>query len=285
MIDAIRFEEITLEIPNLRIAARRSGNPDGPKLLALHGWLDNAASFEPISPYFADYDLVAIDLPGHGRSSHRAPGAWYHLIDNCSDVLAVADALGWSRFSILGHSLGGAIASVFAAAAPERVEKLYLIESLGPISTEAAKLPDLLGRAMADRMAITGKQLRRFPSLEPAIAARRTNRDMPLSEASARVLVARGVRVVEGGFEWSSDPRLTLTSAIRYGENQIGAYLAAIRCPLRLVIADPPMPFVDPAHLQERARLVPDLRYDSISGSHHLHMETPELVAQALRRA
>ena len=277
------FTEFQLATPNLRIAARRSGNPEGPKLLALHGWLDNAASFEPISPWFADHDLVAIDLPGHGRSDHRPQGAWYHFIDNCSDVLAVIDALGWSSCTLLGHSLGGAIASVFAAAAPARVARLLLIESLGPISTDEHKLADLLGRSMQDRQVIAGKQLRRFESVEQAIAARRTTREMPLSEASARLLVERGIRDVEGGYEWSSDPRLTLTSAMRFNETQIGAYLAAIRCPVRLVAANPPMPFVDAAHMRERTRIVPDLHYIEIAGTHHLHMETPQLVAAALR--
>ena len=277
------FDEFYLETPNLRIAARRSGDRNGPKLLALHGWLDTAASFEPISPWFADHDLVAIDLPGHGRSAHRAPGAWYHFIDNCSDVLAVIDALGWAECAVLGHSLGGAIATVFAAAVPTRVTQLYLIESLGPISTDATKLAPLLGRALAERGQIASKQLRRFTSVDEAVAARQTNREMPLNEASARLLVERGLRTIEGGYEWSSDARLTLTSAMRFSEAQIGAYLASIACPVHLVAADPPVPFVDAAHMRERTRIVPDLRYVEIAGSHHLHMEAPQSVANALR--
>jgi pimeloyl-ACP methyl ester carboxylesterase len=276
--------EFRIDIPGLAIAARRIGASTGrKKLLALHGWLDNVASFTPIAPCFADYDLVAIDLPGHGRSAHRPVGAWYHFIDYCTDVLAVVDALGWSSFSLLGHSLGGAVASVLSAAIPERIERLYLIESLGPISTAEAKLPGLLGAALRDRQAIAGKQLRRFVSIDEAVIARRGNRDMPLSEASARLLVERGLRSVDDGYEWSSDPRLTLTSAIRLSEPQVCAYLAAIRCPVRLVIADPPMPFVDVEHMLERTRTVPDLRLVRLAGTHHLHMETPDAVASALR--
>lgn len=277
------FEEFSLDLPTLRIAGRRSGNRNGPPLLALHGWLDNAASFAPLSPFFADHDLVAIDLPGHGRSQHRAAGAWYHFIDYGSDVLAVADALGWAHFSLLGHSLGGAIASVLAAAMPERIERLYLVEALGPLSTPEQRLPELLGQALREREALVGKQLRRFTSLEQAVAARRTNRDMPLDEASARLLVERGVRAVDGGFEWSSDPRLTLTSAMRLSESQVCGYLAGIRCPTRLVLADPPMPFLDAALMQARTHLVGDLRWQRMHGSHHLHMELPEAVAAALR--
>lgn len=278
------FAEFSIDTPPLRIAARRFGDPQGPKLLALHGWLDNVASFTPIAPHFADHDLVLIDLPGHGRSSHRAAGAWYHFIDYCTDVLAVVEALGWSRFSLIGHSLGGAIASILAAALGERIEHLYLIESLGPISTREDKLPGLLAQALRDRQAIAGKQLRRFESIDIAVAARRSNREMPLSDASARLLVERGVRAVEGGYEWSSDPRLTLTSAMRLSEPQVCGYLAGIRCPVRLVVADPPMPFVDVEHLLERTRVVQDLRWTRLAGTHHLHMEAPADVAAALRR-
>ncbi|HWT16966.1 MAG TPA: alpha/beta hydrolase [Patescibacteria group bacterium] len=277
------FEEFTLDTPPLRLAARRLGNPHGPKLLALHGWLDNVASFTPIAPHFADHDLVVIDLPGHGRSTHRPVGAWYHFIDFCTDVLAAVEALGWARFSLLGHSLGGAIASVLSAALADRVERLYLIESLGPISTSEDKLPGLLAQALRDRIAIVGKQLRRFPDIDTAIAARRSNREMPLSATSARLLVERGLREAEGGYEWSSDPRLTLTSAMRLSESQVCGYLAGIRCPVRLVVADPPMPFVDVEHMLARTRIVPDLRLVRLAGTHHLHMETPAQVAAALR--
>ncbi|MBK6726907.1 MAG: alpha/beta fold hydrolase [Xanthomonadales bacterium] len=279
------FEEITLDTPCLRIAGRRSGKAAGPKLLAVHGWLDNAASFAPLAPHFADHDLVAIDLPGHGRSSHRAPGAWYHFIDYCSDVLAVADALGWPHFALLGHSLGGAVSSMLAAALPERIERLYLIEALGPLSTAEERLPELLGQALREREALTGKQLRRFVSIDQAVAARRSNRDMPLDEASARLLVERGVRAVEGGFEWSSDPRLTLTSAMRLSESQVCGYLAGIRCPVSLVLADPPMPFLDGTLMLARTNVVSELHWQRMHGSHHLHMEAPAAVAALLRGA
>lgn len=278
------FEEFLIDTPPLQIAARRCGDANGPKLLAVHGWLDNVASFTPLAPHFADHDLVLIDLPGHGRSTHRPAGAWYHFIDYCTDVLAVVEALGWTRFSLLGHSLGGAIASILAAALGERIEHLYLIESLGPISTTEDKLPGLLAQALHDRQAIAGKQLRCFPTLDVAVTARRSNREMPLSDASARLLVERGVRAVAGGYEWSSDPRLTLTSAMRLSEIQVCGYLAGIRCPVRLVVADPPMPFVDVEHMLERTRIVPDLRWTRMAGTHHLHMEMPAEVAAALRR-
>lgn len=276
-------EEITVTLPHLTLAARRYGNPNGPKLLAIHGWLDNAASFEPIMPWFDDHDVVAIDLPGHGRSDHRPRGAWYHYIDYLHDVSTCIEALQWQRFSLLGHSLGGAISSVLAAAMAERVERLYLIEALGPISTPAEKTLGLLRAALDDRAGIDAKQLRIFASLDAPTAARRQHPQMPLSQTAAAALVARGTRAVEGGYVWSSDPRLTLTSAIRMTEEQVRNCLQGIQCPAHLVLAEPAMPFVDLTHMTERLALVPSLTTTRLSGGHHLHMDIPEQVARALR--
>jgi pimeloyl-ACP methyl ester carboxylesterase len=276
-------EDIRITLPQLSLAARRSGNRAGPKLLAIHGWLDNAASFDALAPWFADHDVVAIDLPGHGQSDHRPRGAWYHYVDYLHDVLCCVDALGWDRFSLLGHSLGGAISSVLAASVPERVDTLYLIEALGPISTQAEKTLGLLRAALLDRSVIDSKQLRVFPDLEAPAAARRQHPQMPLTAEAAQALVTRGTRAVEGGFVWSSDPRLTLTSAMRMTEEQVRNCLIGIRCRASLVLAEPAMPFVEYSLMSERLALVPNLSVSRLAGSHHLHMEIPDQVARALR--
>jgi len=71
--------ELELELPHLRLAAQVWGDPLLPRLLALHGWLDNAASFDRLAPLLCEhFHIVALDLPGHGRSGHRPPGTWYH---------------------------------------------------------------------------------------------------------------------------------------------------------------------------------------------------------------
>jgi len=276
------MHEIDLQLRHLRLSALHRSRPGKPRLLALHGWLDNAASFLPMMPWLDAFDVVALDLVGHGRSDHRPPGAWYHYIDYLGEIMQAADALGWDRFSLLGHSLGGAISSVLAAAVPERIERLYLIESLGPISTAEERALPLLRDAMRDRHGIVDKRLRQFSTLDEAVAARRTNKDMPLGEAAARLLCDRGTRAQDGGLVWSSDPRLTLTSAIRLTEAQIRSYLAGIECETRLVFADPAFPFVPKELMEARLALVKNATAVRIAGTHHLHMETPELVAKAL---
>src|SRR3546814_9100513 len=112
------MQEFELEIPAGRIAGLRCGEPGAPRVLALHGWLDNAASFVPLAAEFerigTRVELVAPDLPGHGRSAHLPPGADYSFAGALHSVLDVADALGWERFALLGPSMGAGTASLLA---------------------------------------------------------------------------------------------------------------------------------------------------------------------------
>ena len=273
--------ELTLDLPHLRLAARAWGDPSLPPLLALHGWLDNAASFDRLAPLLCEhFHIVALDLPGHGRSGHRPAGTWYHYVDYLGDVLAAADLLGWNRFGLLGHSLGGAVASVLAAACPERVERLLLIEALGPLAGDVGQALGQLQRALAQRGALQEKSLRVFADVAAAERARILAND--LSADAARMLVGRGVRAVDGGFVWSSDPRLTLASPMRYIEAQILALLDGIRAPTLLILAQPPPVFLEEGMINARVARVPGIEVVRMPGHHHLHLEDPAPVAAAI---
>ena len=128
------MRELAIDTPLGRIAGLHAGMPGAPRVLALHGWLDNAASFLPLAPFLDGIELVAIDMPGHGRSAHLPAGADYAFAGALANLLDVADTLGWDRFGLLGHSMGGAIASLLAAACPERVTRLLAIDAIGTLA-------------------------------------------------------------------------------------------------------------------------------------------------------
>jgi pimeloyl-ACP methyl ester carboxylesterase len=274
--------EIEIELPHLRLAARAFGDPALPKLLALHGWLDNAASFDRLAPLLcAHFHVVALDLPGHGRSAHRPSGLWYHYVDYLGDVLAAADALGWQRFGLLGHSLGGAIASMLAGVEGDRVERLLLIEALGPMSLAAEQTLAHLKRSLSERGQLG--TLRVFANEEEAAQMRvRGNGLLSLSRDAAMALIARGTMAVAGGVSWSSDQRLTLTSPTRYTEEQILSILSGITAPTLLVLAEPSPPFLSAEMMTSRSAKVPGIRVVRIPGSHHLHLEDARPVAEAI---
>ena len=115
-----------------RLSALRLGNPAGRKVLALHGWLDNAASFAYLAPLLAGYHVVALDLTGHGLSARRSADASYHIWDDLPEILGVLEVLGWDRFDLMGHSRGAIISTLLASAFPERVQHLVLLDAVMP---------------------------------------------------------------------------------------------------------------------------------------------------------
>ncbi|RPE80210.1 epoxide hydrolase [Vulcaniibacterium tengchongense] len=282
---AAGLREFALDIRIGRIAGLRGGRAGAPRVLALHGWLDNAASFAPLAAHLHGIELVAPDLPGHGASAHLPPGADYSFAGAVDSVLDIADALGWERFALLGHSMGAGIASLIAAACPQRVERLVAIEALGALAEAPERTVPRLREAIAARRALPGKSLRVFPDLALAVRARMAAGQQlgsRLDEAAARLLVERGVAPVEGGFVWSSDPRLTLPTMQRMSEPQVRALIAGIECPTRVIYAEPAQPYLPEPQRREHAALLPRGELIVLPGGHHLHMERPQAVAAAI---
>ena len=166
------MRELHLDIALGRIHGLRQGQAGQPRVLALHGWLDNAASFLPLAAHLPGIELVAVDLPGHGRSAHLPPGADYSFAGALHAVLDIADALAWDRFALLGHSMGAGIASLLAAASPERVTRLVAIEALGALPDEEDNTVPRLRQAIGAGRALGGKRMRMFEELDTPVGAR-----------------------------------------------------------------------------------------------------------------
>ena len=104
--------ESTHRVNHLSLACKVWG--DGLPCIALHGWLDNAGSFDRLAPLLPNSKIIAVDLPGHGLSDHRPQGTSAHFLDYVKDVAVLSDVLGLERFDLIGHSMGGGIATLVA---------------------------------------------------------------------------------------------------------------------------------------------------------------------------
>ena len=280
----MRAEELRIDLRDRALAALAWGDPADPPIVALHGWLDNAGSFSTIGPSLArDHYVVALDLRGHGRSAHVPAGAWYNYVDYFDDIRAVLDYFGWAKATLFGHSLGGTLASLFAASHPERVATLLLVEALGPLTVAPEDTLAQLKRGLDERAAFANRRaLRVFGDLDAAIEARAMASGF--SGEIARALVERGVQEVKGGYVWSSDPRLTLTSPQRYSEAQVLAMLGGIRAPTLLILAKPATSYLPDAMMSARAAEVAGIEVVHVAGHHHLHLESPEAVLEIVTR-
>jgi len=275
------MQEISINTARGVVTALQSGNPDGEKILCLHGWLDNAASFVPLMPWLEKYHVVSLDMPGHGGSQHRMAGYDYVFVDWIHDVLDVLDTLDWQQAHLLGHSMGGAIATIVAASAPERINKLLLIEALGPIAGIAEEAGQRLRQAVAARRYLANDKVARIiPDLETAVNARLAASAM--TRDAARLIVQRNLQEVKGGYVWRSDPRMMLPTHVRTDESFIRSWIRAIEAQTLVIAADPAPIYFTPEQRAARLAELKHGRLEVIPGGHHLHMEKADEVARII---
>ena len=131
LVNSVELKPVSIDLGAGSIAGVTLGDDEKPIMLCLHGWLDNVASFYPLLPYLPDtYKIIAIEWPGHGHSDHRGKDAHYHFIDWVYDLLKLFESQKWKSVDIVAHSMGGMVASAFAAAFPEKVKSLTLVASI-----------------------------------------------------------------------------------------------------------------------------------------------------------
>ncbi|RKO89715.1 Alpha/Beta hydrolase protein, partial [Blyttiomyces helicus] len=229
----------------------RKGGPQC--ILAIHGWLDNCNSFELLGPRLAAAGayVVAIDLAGHGVSEHRGKDGGYYLWDHIDDILGVVDEFAWKTFTLLGHSTGGHLATVFAGTYPDRVARLIALETLSSPMQFRSDEPHEVATFIRRRreMSTWGRTSRVYDSFEEAARAR-TNGFTKVSIEAARRLCERGLApvlpapdpcateaIIQGElkYAWRTDPRLTLWAYLHCPEATLLKFFAAVKCPVVVV--------------------------------------------------
>jgi pimeloyl-ACP methyl ester carboxylesterase len=261
------------------LCGMRWGSPGKVPILALHGWLDNAASFSCLGPLLVNADFVAIDLPGHGYSDHRHVGNHYHFIDYIPVVLEAIKELGWARCLLLGHSLGAAIATFVAAVEPDRIYGLFLIDGLGPHSEPIGNAPGRLKRSIRKFNSFPKSTTATYPNIEVMIEAR--HQAGQLSKRAAELLVARNTIKVNNRFRWRTDPRLLFPSPQYMIEEEVLSFLRAIEAPVALGIASDGF-LKGRQETEGRINAFLEIDVIELTGNHHVHLDDPQLVARAI---
>ncbi len=280
-------EEIRLETRAGRFALLHwpAADAAAPKVLCLHGWLDNAASFLPLAQHLTGLDLYALDFPGHGHSDHRPPGVRYTLTEYVLDLDAVLDTLGWETARFIGHSMGGGVSCLYAAALPERVDRIVLADGLGPHTVDVSKTASQL-RASLEWARRARRPLRRFDSIEAATRARE-NGFLEISSEAARVIVERAVRQAtkqDGGedgahYMWRTDPALKWDSPVLVSEAQILSCLEHVTAPVLSFHAQPWTATRAREHMARRQAALRQGIFRDVEGNHHFHMDEAERIA------
>ncbi|NMO23491.1 alpha/beta hydrolase [Pyxidicoccus fallax] len=269
-----------IDAQGLALHVRHRPVDGAPAVLFLHGWLDHSHSFDPVLPHLPAWHLALVDFRGMGRSGHVGGGATYHFSDYTLDVELALDGLGLKQVHLVGHSLGGIVALAYAAARPERVKSVSLIESLGPSAGAPAVALERLRSFLNDSHRPPNRK--RYASVEDAAARLREN-NPTLPEAAALLLARHGTEPFEGGVAFTFDPRHRRRFGMSYDEAQWLAVQGGITCPVQLIRGSDGLAPPEEV-LKRRLDALPTLVGPPlmIPGGHHVHMEQPEAVARAL---
>lgn len=215
------------------------GNSSAPTLILLHGGRDHAHSWDWTARELRkDWHIVAPDLRGHGDSDWSPDGS-YQIHDYVYDFAQLIEALGDEQVTIVAHSLGGYVASRYAAIFPEKVRKLVSIEGIGLPPREVSAfsqgaMPDVWRRWVETRRTLAGRPSRRYPTMEAALE-RMQSENKHLSAEQAYHLTVHGCRRNEdGSYSWKFDHYVRSYNPLIESERQMQEIWSAIACPLLL---------------------------------------------------
>eukprot|EP00928_Gymnodinium_smaydae_P075213 TRINITY_DN58211_c0_g1_i1.p1 TRINITY_DN58211_c0_g1~~TRINITY_DN58211_c0_g1_i1.p1 ORF type:complete len:367 (+),score=41.89 TRINITY_DN58211_c0_g1_i1:102-1103(+) len=286
------------------------------RIFCIHGTLDNAASFALMGPKLAaeGFDVVALDLPGHGRSDRMTAYSTESFVVVCVQVL---DALGWQKCFLCGHSLGQALATCIAGTLPQRFHGTILLEGFGwwaidvqPLrpgsfagrqsrQQEAAQAggehiylaePSILARVIsAHAEYVTQREPKAYTSVDAAVRARvQAASNAPnyqfIQYASAEKLVKRSVASSGSLFYFTHDNRIKAVTERIMEEARVMQLIENLP-PSLIILGEEKHSYPGTCQRAERrfqalpAHKRKHIRIEKFQGqSHHLHLDSPDLL-------
>ena len=259
---------------------RSPDGSDAPPILILHGFLEQGAAWSRVAEHLASTlgrTVVAPDHRGHGRSGHIGPAQHYHFWDYVGDVQAIVDHLG-GTVDLIGHSMGGTMACLFAGSRPQAVRALVLVEGLGP--PDLASIAVRLGRQFLDSRRSLKPHPRMADAHEAAARMRRFNPSLPPADAlrlAQRLVVPSGDQVT-----WGWDGRHRARNPYPFQEGLFLRFLEAIEAPTLLVDGeDSSYAKATPATRIEAIR--PVAHHHLPHAGHLVHHDQPDTLADVIR--
>jgi pimeloyl-ACP methyl ester carboxylesterase len=279
-------------VRGLRLAYHTWGDPAATPIVLIHGFQDHGKSFARAVASLSDrYYAIAPDMRGHGESGWVGSGGDYHFYDYFNDMMTLVDHLGLSRFGLVGHSMGGNVATGFASLMPGRVVGLVLLEGMGFVTHD---LKDTVGRLVRWSTAlrrggvdldVEGRRRSRqkMASVEEAAnRLRQYNDRLPIDQA--RELAASFTEDADdgaGAVVWRFDPLHKTPSAKPFLLEETSRMWRALDMPV-LSLYGTESPWIAP-DLATRHGFIRDVRIALVEGSgHNLHHDRPEVVARAI---
>jgi pimeloyl-ACP methyl ester carboxylesterase len=270
----------TLTLRGVSHGVTRWGDPEGAPVVLLHGWGDSGETFQFLVDAFdTDRSWIAFDWRGFGRSEWTGPAYWF------ADYLADLDAFlsvcsPGTPVELIGHSMGGNIASIYAGIRPERVARLVNLEGIGLPRTRPEEAPARYRRWL--------DQLREpiafsvYDSIDTFAAVLR-RRHPRLPESRARFIAQLWLKPCEGGYTLRWDPAHKRVNPILYSREATECCWAATTAPTLLVLggqSDFRLSLGAEGEPSAYEGFYPNLHIEMLpQAGHMMHLEEPETLA------
>lgn len=277
------------DLNGLRYGVREAGNPQGAPLILLHGLMDTGASFDSLVSALEHrhpdrYRYLAPDWRGHGESEAIHASYWFPDYLRDLDALRMALVGGDTPVSLIAHSMGGQVASLFAGARPKHVRHLIALDSLNVPDSDPADVPKRYRRWLDAH--IEAPSARVYDDLDTAVA--RIGKRYPELAAEQIDRLARQWTApqADGGRRLRVDPwhRVPLPYGFRASEAK--ALWAEVEAPVLCIDGgdSPARFFTDAEEMQARRACFATSEHVVIEGcGHMLHLQQPDAVAAVIQ--
>jgi pimeloyl-ACP methyl ester carboxylesterase len=263
------------------------GEPNGEPLILVHGFLDQAASWNPFVSFLQAslgpaLWIVAPDCRGHGDSGWVGAGGYYHFPDYVFDLDCLIRALDAERLKLVGHSMGGSISLLYSGTFPEKVQKLVLIEGIGAAGMKFSDAPLRMEKWIGELHNRGRNHFREYDSVEAG--ARQLQQTNPrLNSPSALRLARLGMKQnAKGKSIWKFDPLHRTTSPQPFYSAQAVEFLSRIECPV-LVVEGQLSRHAQHPDRQQRLAVIRKKHFAVIDNAGHMvHQDNPEELARAV---
>ncbi|XP_071447024.1 probable serine hydrolase [Hetaerina americana] len=289
-----KITEVKIPVPWGHISGKWWGSTDIQPLLGLHGWQDNAGTFDRVAPLLPDnISLIAIDFPGHGLSSWYPSSLSYNTLQGLLTIQRIVKYFKWDRVSILGHSLGSELGFLYSAVYPEETETLIGLDLAKPVTVNPnyvlKKSDSMIDKALEMHdISVENSPKYSYPEL---IERLYKGYKGSLTKSCCEILLKRGkIEFPCGKYYYSRDPRLNASTTLlsEYPHSLLMKLASNIKCEVLNIKGKPGKDFENSKFYYEALDIMRTsakrLEFYEVEGTHHFHLSNPERTADIITK-
>lgn len=271
------------------VAGKWYGPENVQPILMIHAWQDNAGSFDPLIQMLpSHFSYLAIDLPGHGCSSHLPAGCFYHVSDFISLLETIRQNYKWPRLSLVAHSIGAVISFNYSWLFPERVRLVCALDVLKTFSFGPKMESDFFEFHTRKLLTLDESKMQNPPdyTYDELIQHIHESTKKSINKDKAKYIIDRGTKPAAtdpNRLRFSRDIRVKYIQFLFADHKKTLEYIKRIKAPY-LFIRGNDRNFSEPENLfteaiEEFRRQNKQFEMLKVNGTHHFHLCQPELIA------